>query len=66
MDRDDPREWFYALMDYGVWVKKEYGNPSRRSKHHAVQSRFAGLQAGSAGTDPACVVGSRAGAGERE
>ncbi len=42
MDRDDPREWFYALMDYGVWVKKLYGNPSRRSKHHAVQSRFAG------------------------
>jgi A/G-specific adenine glycosylase len=42
MDRDDPREWFYALMDYGVWVKKVHGNPSRQSKHHAVQSRFAG------------------------
>jgi A/G-specific adenine glycosylase len=42
MDRDDPREWFYALMDYGVWVKKEYGNPSRLSKHHSVQSPFAG------------------------
>ena len=27
LDRDDPREWFYALMDYGVWVKKTYGNP---------------------------------------
>ena len=42
MDRDDPREWFYALMDYGVWVKKAYANPSRRSRHHAVQSPFAG------------------------
>jgi A/G-specific adenine glycosylase len=42
MDRDDPREWFYALMDYGVWVKRTYGNPSRRSKHHTVQSPFAG------------------------
>jgi A/G-specific adenine glycosylase len=42
MDRDDPREWFYALMDYGVWVKRTYGNPSRRSRHHAVQSPFAG------------------------
>lgn len=42
LDRDDPREWFYALMDYGVWVKKTFGNPGRRSKHHTVQSRFAG------------------------
>ena len=42
MDRDDPREWFYALMDYGVWVKREFENPSRRSKHHAVQPPFAG------------------------
>jgi A/G-specific adenine glycosylase len=42
LDRDDPREWFYALMDYGVWVKKSFGNPSRRSKHHAVQSPFPG------------------------
>jgi A/G-specific adenine glycosylase len=42
MDHRDPREWFYALMDYGVWVKKTHKNPSRRSKHHAVQSPFAG------------------------
>ena len=42
MDRDDPREWFYALMDYGVWVKKIYGNPNRKSKEHTVQSRFTG------------------------
>ena len=42
LDRDDPREWFYALMDYGAWVKKTYANPSRRSKHHAVQSPFCG------------------------
>jgi A/G-specific adenine glycosylase len=42
MDRNDPREWFYALMDYGLWVKKAYGNPSRKSKHHAAQSPFAG------------------------
>ncbi len=42
IDRSGPREWFYALMDYGVWVKKTYGNPSRRSQHHTIQSRFAG------------------------
>jgi A/G-specific adenine glycosylase len=42
LERDDPRDWFYALMDYGVWVKKTFGNPGRRSRHHAVQSPFAG------------------------
>ena len=42
MDRDLPRDWFYALMDYGAWVKKAYANPSRKSKHHAIQSPFAG------------------------
>jgi A/G-specific adenine glycosylase len=42
MDRSGPREWFYALMDYGVWVKKTYGNPSRKSRHHTTQTPFAG------------------------
>jgi A/G-specific adenine glycosylase len=42
LDRTAPRDWYYALMDYGVWVKKTYSNPSRRSRHHALQSPFAG------------------------
>jgi A/G-specific adenine glycosylase len=42
LDANDPREWFYALMDYGVSVKKAHGNPSRRSKHHTPQSPFTG------------------------
>jgi A/G-specific adenine glycosylase len=42
IDRLHPREWFYALMDYGAWVKKEYQNPSRRSRHHSVQSPLTG------------------------
>ena len=42
LDRDDPCRWFYALMDYGVWVKKHFANPGRRSRHHAPQSPFAG------------------------
>jgi A/G-specific adenine glycosylase len=42
LDRENPRDWYYALMDYGVWAKKLYGNPSRRSRHHTVQSPFAG------------------------
>ena len=42
LDYDNPREWYYALMDYGVMLKQLYPNPSRRSSHHARQSRFEG------------------------
>jgi A/G-specific adenine glycosylase len=42
LDRENPREWYYALMDYGVYIKKEFGNPNSRSKHHAKQSAFKG------------------------
>lgn len=37
-----PREWYSAFMDYGAYIKKEYPNPSRRSKHHVKQSKFEG------------------------
>lgn len=40
--KENPREWYYALMDYGVYLKKEYGNPSRASKHHTKQTTFKG------------------------
>lgn len=42
LDHKNPREWYYALMDYGVHLKKLYKNPSRRSKHHTRQSKFEG------------------------
>ena len=42
LDHENPRQWYYALMDYGVMLKREHVNPSRKSKHHAVQSRFEG------------------------
>ena len=42
LDHENPREWYYALMDYGVYLKKEKGNPSRKSKHHTKQSKFEG------------------------
>lgn len=42
LDRDDPRSWHYALMDYGVHLKRTVPNPSRRSRHHVRQSRFEG------------------------
>lgn len=41
-DRTDPRGWGYALMDYGVHLKRTGANPSRRSKHHRRQSPFEG------------------------
>lgn len=42
LDRDEPRQWYYALMDYGVMLKKEVGNVSRLSAHHINQSKFEG------------------------
>lgn len=44
MDSKNSREWFYALMDYGVKLKKEVINPNRRSAHYAKQSKFEGSQ----------------------
>jgi len=38
----EPRDWNYALLDYGAWLKKTVPNPSRRSKHHTRQSTFEG------------------------
>ncbi len=38
----DPREWYYALMDYGSFLAKTVPNPNRRSRHYVKQSRFEG------------------------
>jgi A/G-specific adenine glycosylase len=42
LDRDKPREWYWALMDYGSWLAGQTENPNRRSKHYAKQSKFEG------------------------
>lgn len=42
LDRDNPREWYWALMDYGAMLAKSMPNPNRRSQHYAVQSKFEG------------------------
>ena len=42
LDRSNPRTWYYALMDYGVMVKRKYRNPGRKSAHHHRQSPFRG------------------------
>ncbi|HVM73568.1 MAG TPA: A/G-specific adenine glycosylase [Candidatus Paceibacterota bacterium] len=38
----DPREWHWALMDYGSHLKKLHPNPSRASAHYMKQSKFEG------------------------
>ena len=40
LDRDNPREWYYALMDYGAYLKKTIGNQNAKSKHYTKQSAF--------------------------
>jgi len=42
LNRNDPRTWHYALMDYGVFLKSTTPNPSRRSAHYTRQSPFNG------------------------
>ena len=42
LDTINPREWYYALMDYGSYLSKMVPNPNRRSKHYVRQSKFEG------------------------
>lgn len=39
---ENPRLWYYALMDYGAELKKKTVNPNRKSKHYTKQSKFEG------------------------
>lgn len=40
--KQNAREWYYALMDYGRDALRGTPNANRRSKHYAKQTRFAG------------------------
>jgi A/G-specific adenine glycosylase len=40
LDEEDPRTWYYALMDYGAMLAKWFPNPNRRSAHYNRQSTF--------------------------
>jgi A/G-specific adenine glycosylase len=42
LDRENPRQWYWALMDYGAYLKQSVGNLNKLSMHYTVQSRFAG------------------------
>lgn len=41
LDMENPREWYWALFDYGAHLKETH-NPSRKSSHHVKQSTFKG------------------------
>ncbi len=42
IDTFHPREWYYALMDYGVMLKKTHPELNKRSKHYRRQKKFEG------------------------
>jgi len=42
IDKKNPREWYYSLMDYGAMLAKKGSNPNRKSAHYARQSKFKG------------------------
>jgi|JI10StandDraft_1071094.scaffolds.fasta_scaffold141461_2 A/G-specific adenine glycosylase len=48
MDTENPREWYWALMDYGSFlgrtlnIKGKKYNPNVQSKHYTKQSKFEG------------------------
>lgn len=41
-DLEHPREWYWALMDYGTYLKQTAGGKISQSKHYARQSKFEG------------------------
>lgn len=42
LDQKNPRDWYYALMDYGVYLKKELKINNKKSKQYTRQSKFIG------------------------
>lgn len=42
LDGQNPRLFYWALMDYGVHIKARYGNAAARSKHYVKQTAFQG------------------------
>jgi A/G-specific adenine glycosylase len=42
VDGENPREWYWALMDYGSMLKRNVENPNRRSAHYTRQAPFEG------------------------
>lgn len=42
LDKENPREWYGALMDYGTHLKQAVGNKNTQSAHYTKQSKFKG------------------------
>jgi len=42
LDRENPRVWYWAIMDYGTALKRKIPNPNRRSSGYTKQKPFAG------------------------
>ena len=42
IDRKNPRQWYYALMDYGAMLATNGKNPNVKSAHYAKQPAFIG------------------------
>jgi A/G-specific adenine glycosylase len=42
LDRDHPREWYWALMDYGNFLKKQGAGALDKSKHYKKQAPLKG------------------------
>jgi len=42
LDTSRPREWYWALMDYGTFIKKTFGNNIARASSYRKQSKFEG------------------------
>jgi A/G-specific adenine glycosylase len=40
LDHQNPRQFYWALMDYGRDIKKRMSNPNKASKHYVKQSPF--------------------------
>ena len=42
LDKKNPREWYWALMDYGAYVATQVENPNKKSKQYVKQKKFEG------------------------
>jgi A/G-specific adenine glycosylase len=42
VDEENPREWYYALMDFGVMLKKTHPELNKKSAHYRKQPKFDG------------------------
>ncbi len=42
LDCNNPREWYYALTDYGVMLKQMYKTLNKKSAHYRKQTPFEG------------------------